>query len=415
MISFPFDSHVTYTVDGTPEYDRAVTSEPYRNLIKNMFTTGVNPKDSAAFQVGTAEGMNVAVTGGFAIVEGMMNLETETRTLAVQVASSEYDRIDSVVLRLDDNDDVRTCDLYVVKGTPAETPTRPALTRAGSIYEIGLADLFIGKNSTSISAEKITDTRFEAERCGVVAPIAEIDTTTLNKLMEEYQKENQASFESWVASLKDILDEETAGHLQTEIEALQSKIDGLELTAEKVSYDDTSTSLGANNVQGALEALKKSVSDGKSKIASAITAMGVSTSADATFSTMAGNIKGVSTYKYIQTITCTAVTWYGQSYMPGTTTINIATILPNKYKELTANNFKTIPKFGTYIMTNNRYASWAAAGVATVYAASISYNSSTGVLSIVPPYIAAHLIDANSAATYYYTYAGMNCDVYYFG
>ena len=43
-----------------------------------------------------------------------------------------------------------------------------------------------------------------------------------------------------------------------------------------------------------LAELKKSVSDGKSKIASAITLMGVTTSADASFSIMADNIKNIS-------------------------------------------------------------------------------------------------------------------------
>lgn len=43
--------------------------------------------------------------------------------------------------------------------------------------------------------------------------------------------------------------------------------------------------------------LKKSVSDGKSTIASAITAKGVSTAADATFATMATNIRNIQTSK----------------------------------------------------------------------------------------------------------------------
>lgn len=43
--------------------------------------------------------------------------------------------------------------------------------------------------------------------------------------------------------------------------------------------------------------LKKSVSDGKSTVASAITAKGVSTAADATFATMATNILNIQTSK----------------------------------------------------------------------------------------------------------------------
>lgn len=44
-----------------------------------------------------------------------------------------------------------------------------------------------------------------------------------------------------------------------------------------------------------VNALKKSVSDGKSTVASAITAKGVSTAADATFATMATNIRNIKT------------------------------------------------------------------------------------------------------------------------
>ena len=74
---------------------------------------------------------------------------------------------------------------------------------------------------------------------------------------------------------------------------IEAAFSGIELTAEKVEYDDTSTSLGSTTVQGAIEALKKFVSDGKSAIASAITKKGVSTSADATFAAMATNIANI--------------------------------------------------------------------------------------------------------------------------
>jgi hypothetical protein len=138
----------------------------------------------------------------------------------------------------------------VLKGTSGSTPVRPELTRNDSIYELGLADLYITKNTTSISADRITDTRLDTQRCGVVSSISEFDTSAFYDQIEadlaHFKSENEADFEAWVngqentfatwsstqrsafetwfAGIRDILDEDTAGHLQGEIETLQSSL-----------------------------------------------------------------------------------------------------------------------------------------------------------------------------------------------
>lgn len=62
--------------------------------------------------------------------------------------------------------------------------------------------------------------------------------------------------------------------------------------ANEVEYSNASTSalITSNNVQGAIDQLFTSVSNGKNKIAGAITDKGVSTSATDSFDVMAGNI-----------------------------------------------------------------------------------------------------------------------------
>ena len=63
-----------------------------------------------------------------------------------------------------------------------------------------------------------------------------------------------------------------------------------EVSAEDVSYDNTTSGMTADNVQDALDEVFQSVSNGKELIADAITDKGVSTSATDSFATMAGNI-----------------------------------------------------------------------------------------------------------------------------
>lgn len=224
MIGFPFDSHVTYETDGTPVYDRAVTSAPLRKLIKSLFTSGVLPNSSTNMQVSADTGMNVIVHPGFAICNGCLKLEEASRTLAVQASNATYDRIDTVVLRLNDNDSERICDFYIKEGVPASSPIRAELTRSESVWELGLADLFIAKNSTAVSNQRITDTRYESARCGIVSSISEFDTTTLYQQvqadLEEFQNISEAEFAAWYDNIKGQLSEDAAGNLQNQIDAV---------------------------------------------------------------------------------------------------------------------------------------------------------------------------------------------------
>lgn len=226
MIGFPFDSHVTFESDGTPVYDRAITSAPLRKLIAKLLTDGVLPNPSTNLQVEAGSGMNVVVNPGFAICAGGLKLEENQRTLAIQAADSNYDRIDTVVLRWNDNDSERICDLYIVEGIPAASPLRPELTRTESIWELGLADLFINKNSSAISNQRITDTRYETARCGIISAISEFDTTTLYQQVQAdlagFKASEQADFIAWFDDIKGQLSEDAAGNLQKQIGTLES-------------------------------------------------------------------------------------------------------------------------------------------------------------------------------------------------
>lgn len=64
-------------------------------------------------------------------------------------------------------------------------------------------------------------------------------------------------------------------------------------SAANVSYDNGASGMSATNVQGAIDEVFQSVSNGKSLIASAITDKGVDTLATDTFQTMADNIRSI--------------------------------------------------------------------------------------------------------------------------
>ncbi len=279
MIGFPFDSHVTFESDGTPVYDRAITSAPLRKLIAKLLTDGVLPNPSTNLQVEAGSGMNVVVNPGFAICAGGLKLEENQRTLAIQAADSNYDRIDTAVLRWNDNDSERICDLYIVEGTPAASPVRPALTRTESIWELGLADLFINKNSSAISNQRITDTRYESARCGIISAISEFDTTTLYQQVQAdlagFKASEQADFITWFNDIKGQLSEDAAGNLQKQIgtlEALKTEVKNNLVNALNWIIDKTSgviaklgsadiSKIGDGTVTGAIVNNKEAIED----------------------------------------------------------------------------------------------------------------------------------------------------------
>lgn len=305
MIGFPFDSRITYDELGEPVYDRAISSQPLKSLIGALFSTGILPNPSNNFLVTTDEtDFDITIQPGFAAIEGGLKLEREVTELTVDAADT-YDRIDSVVLKWDDNVNVRECEFYIKKGTPAADPVRPTLTREGSVYEIGLADILVVANSTVLQNANITDTRYEAERCGVISSISEFDTTFIyNQVTSDLasfrsnaeadftswsseqqtafetwalNQENefgtwrggqQTAFEEWFATIRDILDEDTAGHLQNEIDDLDTRLDTAEgnittLQTTVDGYDSQITDLDTrlDTAEGNITTLQDTVSN----------------------------------------------------------------------------------------------------------------------------------------------------------
>lgn len=232
MIGFPFNSHVTYDEHDTPIFDRAIDSGPLKNLIAKLFSNGVLPNPATNLQVETGgNGMNVIVHAGFCIINGGLKLEDADKTLVLQASDSTYPRIDTVVMRWNDNDEVRACDLYVVEGTPSANPVRPTLTRTASIYELGLADIFITAGSTSIDSFRITDTRYDMARCGVISSISEFDTSEIYAQiqadMAEFKSEEQQDFLDWFEEMRDQLSEDAAGNLQNQIDQTNGRFNAL--------------------------------------------------------------------------------------------------------------------------------------------------------------------------------------------
>lgn len=231
MQSFPFTSQKSYDEHGKPVYDRAVDSTILRNMWKFFFTNGVFPNPGTNFSVIADNGMQIKVRPGHAMINGAICYEDKDRVLTVQAAETN-DRIDIVVLRLNDDVSARKIDLYIVKGTAASAPSAPAPTRLGGIYELVLAQLYVSANSSTITQERITDTRLNTEMCGYVNAIDIVDTTDI---FNQYQ----AALNKYMQLVENAIGDTLAGQLQDQIDAVNQEIDAMNQKIDVVSQEAT--------------------------------------------------------------------------------------------------------------------------------------------------------------------------------
>lgn len=271
IISFPYDSQL---VDGV--YDRAIKSATYRQLLSKYFTTGVFPNPSTQCQVYPSTGMKVSVRKGSANINGLY-VELEEDVEATIEQADTQGRYDRIVLRHDDNNNVRATNVVVIKGTAGASPQAPSLTRNETVYDICLATVYVRAGATSISASDITDTRLNTDLCGIVsATIESIDTTTFyNQIQadllefktkekadfEEFSNTQEQAFLDWFEGIKGILGQDEAGKLLLLIQENQANIEKLQYTGNIVS-GETFSGKSSNKGVKLHKVVGKTIQDG---------------------------------------------------------------------------------------------------------------------------------------------------------
>lgn len=163
------------SVDGDRKYD----ADDIGNYFLKLISDGVFATPATAMQVTAAGGMVVSIAAGWGFIKCKYINNTAAAQFTLAAADVVLNRIDRVVIRLDK--DNRTMSLAIKQGTAASTPTAPALTRQSSgIWELSLAQIYVGAGVTSISQANITDERANTSLCGYVTGlINQIDTTNL--------------------------------------------------------------------------------------------------------------------------------------------------------------------------------------------------------------------------------------------
>ena len=238
-------------------------------------TRGVFAADGH-YAVTANDDMTVTVSPGLAWLRagqfwGVNAFESNSTVLTVDTADGSLARIDAVCVRLDKNQN--RAEIVIKKGSYSpQPPTITPPTRSLDYDEIYVATISVPAGATAIGQINITDQRLNEDYCGIMRDgvtgiptqqlqaqwaswlanftaeaqgyyqqyqtmVADLYTQYVADMvahgenaqqvfddyalrMTTYEQTAQADFQAWFETIRGILDEEVAGHLQNEIDAL---------------------------------------------------------------------------------------------------------------------------------------------------------------------------------------------------
>ena len=256
--------------------DRVYRAEEWAEYFASFIGNGVFPVPSTSLQVVAGSGMAVAVKTGKAWINGYFYYNTSDLPVTLATADGVLNRIDRIVVRWDLTE--RKISVAVKSSMAASSPVAPALQMDADAYELCLADVLVSAGVTAISQANITDRRLDGSLCGVVAGVVDqIDTDAFNAQLEawfadykemsvdefndlvsymeslellgdqqyaaleaymnDFKADAENDFNAWFATLQNVLDEDTAGHLLNLIQNNTARIEML----EAVLFNDITT------------------------------------------------------------------------------------------------------------------------------------------------------------------------------
>lgn len=236
--------------------DRKYNAEQINEFFGGLISSGVLPNPSTNLQVVAKSGMTVQVKAGKGYIDSHWVKNDNALDLTIDTADSILNRIDAIVMKLDENTSARTITIEVKKGTAASSPTAPTMERTTSIKEYCLATVYVGKAVTSISQSNITDTRANTDVCGwVTGLITQVDTSTLfiqwqtayeeqMHDMKTWMNEQQEGFEMWLSALTGKLQVNTYIQQYRSIVSTKTKVSEIAIGISE--YDPTTDILFAN-------------------------------------------------------------------------------------------------------------------------------------------------------------------------
>lgn len=175
-------------------HDRLYVAEdmnkPYSRVVADgVFATPQGTPSDDLQVVSASNGMKITVKKGQAICGKKWFENTSSVVITVPPNTSVNDRIDSVLIQIDNANGVRAGNIVYRTGEASADPVAPSVVSDDYVTEYRLANVYVESGTSSITDAQITDCRGSSECPWVTSLIQQVDTSTLwTQYQEAYQQ-----------------------------------------------------------------------------------------------------------------------------------------------------------------------------------------------------------------------------------
>ena len=250
---------VTYGFYNSIKGDRKYNALEMSSIFDGIIVDGVYMSIGDALNVKSSGGMGITVGIGRAWFDHTWTLNDSLLPLTLANSDVLLNRIDAIVLEVNNNTEVRKNTIKILKGTPSSKPVKPTMTEGELLNQHPLAYISIPAGATSISQSNI-ENAVGTSACPYVTGVLkgmDIDklvaqwgaqwaewlssntdawkafmsdnTNEWKSFMAKNKNEwsalingNTSEFETWFEHMKDQLSEDAAGNLQLQVDNLNN-------------------------------------------------------------------------------------------------------------------------------------------------------------------------------------------------
>lgn len=219
---FSVNSGFYDAVNNDRTYSADDMNRPYKRLVANgVFATPQGTPSTDLQVVSATAAMDISVSAGDGIFADKWFENPSAVTITVPNNTGIVPRVDSVIIQIDLRQSGRVGNIVYRTGTPASSPSAPAINQVAQVTEYRLANIYVAAGANAINNDAITDLRGSSLCPWVTALIQQVDTSALfaqwqyayqsfyNNATADYNEYTEEQREAWEAFVSGLTDDLT--------------------------------------------------------------------------------------------------------------------------------------------------------------------------------------------------------------